>query len=117
MTRTRSAAARTAATTRATEPRVLPRRIRTGSGRLRRQADRQPARRAGSHLAGSHLGGSHLGGLGLALALQLLQLLLDHLPLERTDEVDQQLAGQVVVLVQQAAREQAFALELERVAV
>ena len=49
--------------------------------------------------------------------LRLDHLLLDHLALERPDEVDQQFAGQVIVLVQQTAREQAFALSFENYAV
>src|ERR1051326_6953081 len=60
--------------------------------------------------------GSGLGFLGVG-GLLLLQLLLDHLALERADEVDQQLAGQVIVLVQHAAGEQRLALDLEHRAV
>lgn len=47
----------------------------------------------------------------------LAELALDHLPLERAHEVNQELAGEVVVLVQHAACEQRFALDLEHLAV
>lgn len=60
--------------------------------------------------------GLRFGFVGLG-GLVLLQLLLDHLALERADEVDEQLAGQVVVLVEHAAREQRRALDLEQRAV
>src|SRR5438105_10770780 len=53
---------------------------------------------------------SRLGFVRL-LVFYALQFPLDHLALERPDEVDQQLAGQVIILVQQAAREQRLALD------
>src|SRR5688500_8657563 len=49
--------------------------------------------------------------------VRLLQLALDHLALQRPDEVDEQLAAQVVELVEQAAREQPLALDFELLAV
>src|SRR5262249_41230813 len=57
------------------------------------------------------------GFFGVFLGLHPLQLFLDHLPLQRAHEIDEQLAGKVIVLVEKAAREQGLAPDLERLAV